>query len=123
MLAAYARLAVQVGVNLQPGQRLAVNGYVEHAPLVRAVTAAAYEAGASYVDVYYSDQRVRRTHIQHASDDMLGWSPPWLVKRLEDLGADGGAMLVISSSPEPRLFADLDGKRIAGARMRELWRP
>jgi aminopeptidase len=120
MLTAYARLAVQVGVNLQPGQRLAVNGYVEHAPLVRAVTTAAYEAGASYVDVYYSDQRVRKTHIQHASDDVLGWSPPWLVKRLEDLGADGGALLMISSSPEPRLFADLDGKRVAAARMREL---
>jgi aminopeptidase len=120
MLASYARLAVEVGVNLQPGQRLAVNGYVEHAPLIRAVTAAAYEAGAAYVDVYYADQRVRREHIKHASTELLGWSPPWLVKRIEDLDTDGGAMLVISSSPEPRLFADLDGARVAGARMREL---
>ena len=66
MLAAYARLAVQVGVNLQPGQRLAVNAYVEHVALVRAVAEEAYAVGASHVDVYYSDQRVRRSHIAHA---------------------------------------------------------
>jgi aminopeptidase len=119
-LAAYAQLAVKVGVNLQPGQRLAVNAFVEHASLVRAVAAEAYEAGASYVDVSYSDQRVRRSHIQHASDEWLGWSPPWLVKRLEDLGADGGALLVIVGNPEPELFADLDGARIAGARQRKI---
>ena len=64
MLAAYARLAVRVGVNLQPGQRLAVNALLEHAPLVRAVAAEAYEAGASYVDVLYVDQHVRRAHIE-----------------------------------------------------------
>jgi aminopeptidase len=120
MLAAYARLAVQVGVNLQPGQRLAVNAFVEHAPLVRAVAEEAYAAGASHVDVYYSDQRVRRSHIEHAPDETLGWSPPWLVKRLDDLGADGGALLAISGNPEPELFADLDGARVANARMRAL---
>jgi len=120
MLAAYARLAVQVGVNLQPGQRLAVNAYVEHASLARAVAEEAYAAGASYVDVYYSDLRVRRSHIEHASTEMLGWSPPWLVKRLDDLGADGGALLSISGSPEPELYADLDGARVANARMREV---
>src|SRR5215472_190758 len=120
MLASYARLAVKVGVNLQPGQRLAVNGFVEHAPLVRAVAAAAYEAGAAQVDVLYADLRVRRSHIQHASAEMLGWSPPWLVQRFDDLAADGGALLAISSSPEPELFADLDGERVANSRMREL---
>lgn len=120
MLADYARLTVRVGVNLQPGQRLAVGCLVEHAPLARAVAAEAYAAGASYVDVYYSDQRVRRSHIEHAADDVLGWSPPWLVKRLTDLGADGGALLGVTGNPEPELFADLDGGRIARARMREL---
>jgi aminopeptidase len=120
LLAAYARLTVRVGVNLQPGQRLAVNAFVEHAPLVRAVAAEAYEAGAAYVDVLYGDQRVRRAHIQHANDEMLGWSPPWHVKRLDDLGADGGALLAIVGNPDPRVFADLDGGRVARARMREV---
>src|SRR5579872_2226566 len=118
MLAAYARLTVRVGINVQPGQRLAINAFPEHAPLVRSVTEEAYAAGARFVDVSYSDQHVRRSHIVHASEEQLGWSPPWLVKRLDDLGEEGGALLAITGNPEPRLFADLDGGRIARSRMR-----
>jgi aminopeptidase len=116
----YARLAVRVGLNLQSGQVLAVNALLEHAPLARAVAREAYAAGATYVDVLYTDQHVRRAHIQGAAEDALDWSPPWLVKRLEDLGAGGGALLGISGNPEPELFADLDGNRVGRARMREV---
>jgi aminopeptidase len=119
-LAAYAQLAVRVGVNLQPGQRLAVNALVEHAPLVRAVARQSYEAGARYVDVLYTDQRVRRAHIEHAEGDALGWSPPWQVERLDALGRDGGALLTILGNPEPEIFGDLEGGRVAQARMRAL---
>ena len=119
-LAAYARLAVRVGLNLQPGQRLAINALVEHSPLVRAVARESYGAGASHVDVHYSDQHVRRAHIEHAGDDTLGWSPPWLVERLDALGRDGGALFAISGNPEPEIFGDLEGSRVARARMREV---
>lgn len=115
-----ARLAVRVGVNLQPGQTLAVNALVEHAPLARAVASEAYAAGARYVDVLYSDQHVRRQHIEHASDELLGFSPPWLVERVRRIGETGGALISITGNPEPELFADLDGSRVGRARMREL---
>jgi aminopeptidase len=119
-LRSYAQLAVHVGVNLQPGQLLAINGLVEHEPLVRAVAREAYASGASFVDVLYTDQHVRRAHIEHAAKDALPFSPPWLVKRLNDLAAEGGALLAISGNPEPELFADLDGSRVARSRMREV---
>ncbi|HEY4346147.1 MAG TPA: aminopeptidase [Gaiellaceae bacterium] len=117
-LAAYARLTLKVGVNLQPGQRLAINAFPEHAPLVRAVADVAYAEGARFVDVVYSDQHVRRSHITRAAEEHLGWSPPWLVKRLDDLGEEGGALLAVTGNPEPEIFAGLDGGRIARARMR-----
>jgi aminopeptidase len=116
----YARLTVQVGLNLQPGQLLAINALVEHEPLVRAVAREAYTAGASFVDVLYTDQHVRRAHVEHATAESLGFSPPWLVKRLDDLGAQGGALLAITGNPEPEIFADLDGGRVARSRMREV---
>ena len=50
LIDAYSRLLIQVGVNLQEGQLLTINAFVEHAPVVRAVARAAYEAGARYVD-------------------------------------------------------------------------
>ncbi len=117
---ALARLAVHVGVNLQSGQTLAVNAMVEHARLVRAVAAEAYVAGARYVDVYYADQHVRRAHIEHASDDELGFSPPWLVERMRRIGETGSALISITGNPEPELYSDLDGSRVGRARMRKL---
>src|SRR6476469_2028646 len=71
-LETYARLAVQVGLNLQPGQTLGVNALIEHAPLARAIARQAYESGARYVDVLYSDQHVRRAHIAAAAEAELG---------------------------------------------------
>ena len=116
----YARLTVQVGLNLQPGQTLGINALIEHAPLARAITREAYAAGARYVDVLYTDQHVRRAHIAGAADDQLGYSPPWLVRRLREFGETGGALVAITGNPEPELFADLDGERVGKARMREL---
>jgi aminopeptidase len=119
-LEAYARLAVQVGLNLQPGQTLGINALIEHAPLARAIAREAYKTGASYVDVFFTDQHVRRAHIEQASEDKLGYSPPWLVRRLREFGEIGGALVAISGNPEPELFADLDGERVGKARMREV---
>jgi aminopeptidase len=119
-LETYARLAVQVGLNLQPGQTLGINALIEHAPLARAIAREAYAAGARYVDVVYTDQHVRRAHIAQAADDQLGYSPPWLVARLRELGETGGALVAITGNPEPELYADLDGERVGKARMREL---
>ena len=82
----YAELAVRVGSNVQPGQLVEVIGRVEHAPVVRAVAAAAYEAGARYVDVYYSDQHLRRALIEFAAEDVLSWTPPWLLERAKETG-------------------------------------
>jgi aminopeptidase len=119
-LGEYARLALHVGVNLQPGQTLAVGAQVEHAPFARAIAREAYRSGARYVDVLYNDQQVRRAHIERAPEDRLGWSPPWLVQRFDDLGREGGALISISGNPDPEVFGDLDGTRVGRARMREL---
>ncbi len=116
-LSSYASLVVKVGLNLQPGQILGINALIEHAPLARAITREAYTAGAQYVDVLYSDQYVRRAHIELAGENLLDYSPPWLVTRLRELGEAGGALCAITGNPEPELFADLDGARVGKARM------
>jgi hypothetical protein len=82
-LAAYARLVVLTGTGLQPDQELLVHASLEHAPLVRAISVQAYRAGPRYVDVLYSDPWMRRALVDHAPEDSLGWTPPWMVERLE----------------------------------------
>jgi aminopeptidase len=119
-LEAYARLVVRVGLDLQPGQDLAVTGLIVHAPLARAVAREAYSAGARYVDVGYLDPHVRRSLIELGPEESLDWSPPWLLERLSELGKRQGARVAIVGDPEPELYADLDPKRVGAARMSEL---
>ena len=119
-LDAYAELAVRVGANVAPGQDVAVDAQVEHAPLARAVARAAFRAGARHVDVHYRDKYVLGTKIELAAEEQLGWSPPWLVQRISELGDSGGALVSIEGDPDPELFSDLDGRRVGLSRMREV---
>jgi aminopeptidase len=111
-LDAYARLAIEVGLNLVPGQDLQITGLLEHYPFARALANAAYGAGARYVDVVYQDQHITRSRIKHAPEESLDWAAPHRIKQIEDLGAKQGAHVSITGNPEPDLFRDLDGRRV-----------
>ena len=117
-IARYARLVVEVGVNLQPGQLLRVGAHPDHLPFARAIAEVAYERGARYVEILYADPHVRRSRILHAPDDTLDWSPPWSLSLIDELAATNGALISITGDPEPELFSDLDPARIAKARPR-----
>ncbi len=115
----YARLAVEVGVNLQPGQFLRISAEPEHLPLVRAIARAAYARGARFVETHYRDMHLRRARIQHAPEDSLGWSPPWTLSLLDHLVETRGATIAITGAAEPEILADLDQRRAQGTRARE----
>jgi aminopeptidase len=74
-----ARLAVRVGANVQPGQDVFVLVMdLQHAAMARAVTAAAYDAGARYVSVVYWDSHVKRARLDRASTESLWLKQAWL---------------------------------------------
>jgi aminopeptidase len=116
----YASVAVRVGANVAPGQNLFISARVEHAPLARALARQAYAAGARYVDVYYTDQHVRRALIEHGPEEALEHTPEWIKVRYE--ARAGEATIGISGDAEPQLLADLDGDRVGRARMKEAMR-
>src|SRR5918994_4232520 len=115
----YARLAVEVGSNVGEGQVVWVIALPEHAPLAREVARIAYERGASYVDVDYADQHARRARIELAAEDTLGWTPPWMLAKVDHIAEQRGALIQLVGDPEPDLLADLDGTRVGKTRMRE----
>jgi aminopeptidase len=118
----YAELVVRFAANVGEGQLVIVNGALEHAPLVRAVTRAAYLAGARWVGADYQDAHVRRALIELAPEDSLSWTPPWSLTRVESLVKEDGSVITLYGDPEPDLLADLDGARVGRARPRELAR-
>jgi aminopeptidase len=119
-LSAYARLLVRAGVNLSEGQDLLVDGQLEHAPLARAIAEEAYAAGARYVDVAYGDRRVHRAFVASADDDLLGWTPPWKLARLQQAIDAGAAVIGISADSGADVFAGIDEGRLARSRFRDL---
>jgi len=114
----YAELAVQVGANIEPGQTVFIQMIVEHAPFARALTRAAYAAGARYVDVWYRDEHVRKAMIEYGPDSALEHAPDWLKTKYGSMS--GNALIASTGDPEPELMADLDGERVGRARMKEL---
>jgi aminopeptidase len=125
LISRYAELALEVGVNLERGQELHITAAVEHAPLVREIARRAYEAGARYVSVAYTDDHVRREMLANAPEDTLTWTPPYELARIEHLAENRGAAIRVIGNPDPNLFADLDPERVGGARplkAAEMWR-
>ena len=86
---------------------------------MRAIAEEAYAAGARYVDVAYADRWVQRAFVAAAPDDMLGWTPPWMVARLERAIEVGGAVIGVSADSGAEVYEGLDGERLARARFRD----
>ncbi len=108
----YAELIVRIGANVQPGQTVLVNAYVEHAPFARALAEAAYARGARYVDVWYWDPHVKRSRLEHAPVDSLAQTPAWLDERARAV-ADGGAYIRVEGDPDPTVLSGADPARAA----------
>jgi aminopeptidase len=120
----YAELLIGTGVGLQPGQELLIDAQLGHEPLVRALAEAAYAAGARHVDVQYNDRWVKRALVTGAPEDVLTWTPPWMMTRFERAIERGSAVIGISGESGADVFAGVDEERLAHARpdeLDELW--
>ncbi|WP_223066170.1 aminopeptidase [Paenibacillus caui] len=97
----YAELAVRIGVNVQPGQNLVVNATVDSAELVRLIVKKAYERGARFVKVNWSDDTVTRLRYDLAAEESFLDEPKWYAGEMLEMIENGAAVLhVISSDPD-----------------------
>jgi aminopeptidase len=130
MLRAYAELTVRIGLNLQPHQRLLIIGPVanggcslESAPLVRQITAAAYDAGARLVETLWGDEALLGARLQHAPrdsfDEFSAWLPSALVAHVE---AGHAVLSIYANDPDqlkgyqPELVAAVQQATARGVR-------
>ncbi|UCC52611.1 MAG: aminopeptidase, partial [Anaerolineaceae bacterium] len=109
-LQSYADLAINVGLNLRPGQGLLVRNIgsiIALAPFVRPLATAAYRAGARFVDVMWMEEQLDRIRIQYAEPDSLDEFPQWQVNGLLEYAQRGDAVLgVLATNPD--LYAGLE---------------
>jgi len=111
LLTRYADLIVSVGANVQPDQVLSVEALPEAQPLVAEIARAAYDRGARFVDVLYIDPQVKRIRNERAREETLGWVPPWLGRRILELGDLDAARIVLVPLVPPGLLDGVDPAR------------
>jgi aminopeptidase len=107
-----ARLIVDFGANVQPGQLVDVAAGVGEEDLVHAVAARAYRRGARFVDVGYFDPWLKRARVEYVSDDMLEYIPPWYGERVKQLGDARACAISLAAPTAPSVFDGLDPKRL-----------
>lgn len=110
-LAAFAELAVKIGVNVQPGQYLLINTTTDTLAFTREVVKKAYEAGAGRVHVNLTDAVFERAFFEHTTVEELEKFPKWIVAQREELIERNGALLWIDAA-DPDLLAGIDVEKI-----------
>lgn len=108
----YAKLCVNVGINLQSGEPLVINSPIEGAEFVRLVAKNAYELGASDVHVNWNDETLTKLKYENAPMEVFESFPKWYADGLEDYAEKGAGFLSISAE-DPEMLKDIDPKKIA----------
>ncbi|MAE89426.1 MAG: aminopeptidase [Pelagibaca sp.] len=109
-----ADVAVRTGLNLQPGQELVLTAPIDAAPLVRAVAAAAYEAGASLVTPIFADPGVSLARYGKAGDESFDTAAGWLYEGMAEAFKRGAARMAIVGE-DPMLLAEQDAAKVSRA--------
>lgn len=105
---AYANLIVRAGVNLQPGQALVIRAELGHREFVRILTAAAYDVGASHVEVLWQEPLVNKIRYQRVAREHLGFIPEFEVARANEILDDGWARISLTGDEYPGALEDVD---------------
>lgn len=108
----YARLLLEIGVNLQSGQKLIITAEPYHWDFLNLVAEEAYKMGASHVLVEAIDPKLLKARVDHGAEDDLGDVLGWIEKKNQSIIDEGWARLNLFGPTDPDLMGSLDGKRL-----------
>ncbi|MGD9887518.1 MAG: aminopeptidase [Bacilli bacterium] len=107
----YAKLAVEVGVNVQEGQLLVINSPVECKEFTRMLVEAAYARKVENVIVRWNDDILNKMYFENVSEATLQEVPNYVVEQFKYIVEKGAAVISISA-PTPGLLKHIDAKRL-----------
>lgn len=110
----YARLVVEVGVNVQKGEPVVITAPVQAADFVRLLTRFAYEREASEVVVDWRDQEITKMTYDYAPMEVLETVPDFLYDKAEYYYKRGANLISVACN-DPDAFAQTDPNRLAAA--------
>ena len=110
----YARLLIEIGVNIRPGQTLVIASPVECAPFARLCASAAYDRGCREVVMSWKDDALTREKYLRADDKVFDEVPQWRRSFFNDYANAGAAYLAIAAE-DPEAMAGVDPRRLQRA--------
>ena len=110
----YAKLIIEVGLNIHPGQTLVIASPVECAHFARLCASAAYDAGCREVVMNWKDDYLAREKYLRAADDVFDSVPEWQAHFYNDYAVQDVAYLAISAS-DPETLRGVDPDRLLRA--------
>lgn len=119
LLEKYAELAVRIGLNVQPEQRVFVRATRGEPDFVYRVARAAYRAGASQVHVLWEEDEIDLIRVQESSREGLDLVVDWYAHAFNQAAQRGDALLLLHS-PDPEIYAGIDPARVAANRQSRL---
>ncbi|MDY0256795.1 aminopeptidase [Gudongella oleilytica] len=108
----YARLLVEVGVNLKPGEPLVISAPVEGAEFVRMMAKIAYQHGCTDIYMNWTDDVLTRLKYENAPLEVFESFPRWKAEPLEEFAKKGGNFIYISAE-DPQLLQGIDTRKIS----------
>ncbi|MFA6916218.1 MAG: aminopeptidase [Parachlamydiales bacterium] len=109
----YANLIVTYALNVQPGQTVYINGELIHRDFIFRCAKAAYNKGAKYVGVDFTDPYLSRLRLLETRDEEhLKFTPDYITKKFDDLVDNNDAILRILGSEAPDVLVDVDPKTV-----------
>jgi aminopeptidase len=112
----FARLIVEMGINVQAQQGVMINANTDTKDFVRALVEAAYQAGAKQVTVRWSDEVIQHHHFNYNSVETLQDVPAYIVQQHQYF-IDQGYALISVHAETPGLMADCDPSKMQAASM------
>src|SRR5690554_4053588 len=106
MLNKYAKLTIEVGVNIQEGQPLFITSPIECADFARLLTKHAYDRGARDVYVNWYDDEITLMRYINAPYEVFTKFPKWQVDKMESFADEGAAFISIAAF-DPELLKDV----------------
>lgn len=93
----FARVLVEVGVNLQPGETAIIEASPGHCSLVREIAKVCYAKGARYVKAVYQDEEISRIRAEYAGEEDLDQEPQWVYDYQKAYGEDNICVIALES--------------------------
>ncbi len=113
LLENYAKVILTIGINLQKGQNLLIEGQPVHWYFINILAEEAYKSGAQFVKVNSNHPGLRKARVKFAADSSLSYTPTGFEAEIRTWVDERWAFISLNGMEDPHFFDNLNPERMA----------